>query len=156
MPEWEYRTVRLSDLPRRTEEIDLLNDAGEYGWELVNITPKNVAYMRRQLAGRTAQSARSSPRTRKNHNPHQMSCRRSFGSRRSGEPFYNSFSRHCCAASQCPVDESRGVHLWRAKGSCAPLYSVCPKNSNHDAVCPPLRTVNGGLGVGFDEPVEPG
>jgi hypothetical protein len=60
MQEWEYRTVHLSDLARGTDEIDLLNDAGEVGWELVGITNKNVAYMRRELAP-TAPPTRSSP-----------------------------------------------------------------------------------------------
>jgi hypothetical protein len=28
MHEWEYREVDLNDLPRKTENIDLLNDEG--------------------------------------------------------------------------------------------------------------------------------
>jgi hypothetical protein len=39
MPEWEYRTLDLNDLPRKTEAVDDLNDAGEDGWELVIISP---------------------------------------------------------------------------------------------------------------------
>jgi hypothetical protein len=59
MSEWEYCTLQLSDLPRRTVEIDLLNDAGEQGWELVGITNKNIAYLKRQLADRAAPSVKS-------------------------------------------------------------------------------------------------
>jgi hypothetical protein len=61
MQEWEYRTVHLSDLPRGTNEIDLLNDAGKFGWELVSITANNVAYMRRPLAPNVLPT-KSSPR----------------------------------------------------------------------------------------------
>jgi hypothetical protein len=31
MHEWEYCTIDLNDLPRKTAEIDLLNDAGADG-----------------------------------------------------------------------------------------------------------------------------
>ena len=34
MPRWEYCEIHLSDLPRKTKEIDLLNDASTNGWEL--------------------------------------------------------------------------------------------------------------------------
>jgi hypothetical protein len=51
MPEWEYRTLDLNDLPRKTEVVDVLNNAGENGWELVTITPNQIAYLapRREL-----------------------------------------------------------------------------------------------------------
>ena len=57
MPEWEYVTVSLSDLPVKTRAVDVLNDAGEQGWELVTITSNNIAYLKRQVLRR-----RSRPR----------------------------------------------------------------------------------------------
>jgi hypothetical protein len=50
MSEWKYRTIHLSDLPRKTGEIDLLNGAGAEGWELVGITSNNIAYLKRQVS----------------------------------------------------------------------------------------------------------
>jgi hypothetical protein len=49
MTEWQYRKIDLNDLPRKTEDVDILNDAGEEGWELVAITPNNFAYLKRQI-----------------------------------------------------------------------------------------------------------
>jgi hypothetical protein len=49
MPQWDYRKIDLNDLPRRKEDIDLLTDAGEEGWELIAITPNNFAYLKRLL-----------------------------------------------------------------------------------------------------------
>jgi len=50
MAEWEYRKISLSEAPRRGDDIDLLNDAGKDGWELVGISNNNVAYLKRQQA----------------------------------------------------------------------------------------------------------
>jgi hypothetical protein len=58
MPQWEYRTIHLN----ATDEIDLLNDAGEEGWELVAIAANNVLYLKRQIAQPVAVSARPSRR----------------------------------------------------------------------------------------------
>jgi hypothetical protein len=49
VPQWEYRKLALSPLPRKTDEIDLLCDAGEDGWILVTILPNNIAYLKRSL-----------------------------------------------------------------------------------------------------------
>lgn len=49
MAECEYRKISLSDAPRRSDEIDLLNDAGQEGWELVSITCNSMAYLKRQF-----------------------------------------------------------------------------------------------------------
>jgi Domain of unknown function (DUF4177) len=57
MPEWEYLTVDLNDLPRKTDAVDVLNDAGENGWELVTITPNQIAYLKRQVAKQRSRSA---------------------------------------------------------------------------------------------------
>jgi hypothetical protein len=48
MVQWEYKKVRLNDLSRRGDDIDLLCDAGEEGWELVVILPNNIAYLKRK------------------------------------------------------------------------------------------------------------
>jgi hypothetical protein len=49
MAEWEYSNINLNDLPRSSDEIDLLNDAGHAGWELVVITSNNIAYLKREV-----------------------------------------------------------------------------------------------------------
>jgi hypothetical protein len=54
MAEWEYISINLNDLPRSSDEIDLLNDAGHEGWELVVITSNNIAYLKREVAARGA------------------------------------------------------------------------------------------------------
>lgn len=46
--EWEYKKISLNDVSRRADDIDLLNDAGKEGWELVGITINNVAYLKRR------------------------------------------------------------------------------------------------------------
>lgn len=51
MPQWEYRKISLIEAPSGGENIDILNDAGEEGWELVIITTDNVAYLKRQVDG---------------------------------------------------------------------------------------------------------
>ena len=58
MPQWEYATIHLNELPKCTDELDLLNDAGEVGWELVSITANKVAYLKRYVAGSTAPSTK--------------------------------------------------------------------------------------------------
>ncbi len=47
--EWEYSRINLNEVPRRTDDIDLLNDAGKEGWELVTITTNNIAFLKRQI-----------------------------------------------------------------------------------------------------------
>jgi hypothetical protein len=37
MPEWEYRKIDLNDPPLEKSEVDLLDKAGDGGWELVVI-----------------------------------------------------------------------------------------------------------------------
>jgi hypothetical protein len=57
--QWEYRMIDLNDLPRKVDELDLLNDAGDYGWELVAITVNRIAFLRRQIDD--ARSTRLAP-----------------------------------------------------------------------------------------------
>ena len=49
MPRWEYRRLDLNELPRNTDAIDLLNDAGQDGWELAHVTANNIAFLKRQV-----------------------------------------------------------------------------------------------------------
>jgi len=49
MTRWEYRKIYLSDLPPRSDEIGILNEAGADGWEIIGITGTNIAYLKRQL-----------------------------------------------------------------------------------------------------------
>jgi hypothetical protein len=49
MPEWEYTLISLNDLPFKPGVIDVLNDAGKDGWELIAITSNNIAYLKRQV-----------------------------------------------------------------------------------------------------------
>jgi DNA-binding protein H-NS len=47
--QWEYKKIALNDLPRKRDDVDVLNDAGDEGWELVAILPNNVAYLKREI-----------------------------------------------------------------------------------------------------------
>lgn len=49
MRKWEYKKLALNEAPRRGDEIDLLCDAGDEGWELVAVLPNGVAYLKREL-----------------------------------------------------------------------------------------------------------
>jgi len=72
--QWEYRKILLNEHQRREDDLDLLCDAGEHGWELVAITPNNVAYLKREVPRRAVceevnhqqkdQGARVKPRYR--------------------------------------------------------------------------------------------
>jgi len=44
--QWEYRKINMNELPRKTDDIDLLEDAGADGWELVAINSLNIAYLK--------------------------------------------------------------------------------------------------------------
>jgi hypothetical protein len=48
--QWEYRTVVLSTIPAGALEVDLLNELGRDGWELVCIILNGVAYLKRAIA----------------------------------------------------------------------------------------------------------
>lgn len=49
MRTWEYKKIALNEAPRRGDDIDLLCDAGEQGWELVAVLPNGVAYLKREV-----------------------------------------------------------------------------------------------------------
>jgi hypothetical protein len=65
MPEWQYITLDLGDLPRRTTVLDLLNGAGKDGWELVMITSNNIAYLKRKVPKRPSRTTPTTPSTTK-------------------------------------------------------------------------------------------
>ena len=51
---WTYRKIALNQHHRRGDDVELLCDAGEEGWELVSILPNNVAYLKRKIADEPA------------------------------------------------------------------------------------------------------
>jgi hypothetical protein len=61
MSEWEYTIINLSDVPAKILAVDVLNTAGEKGWELIAITANHIAYLKRQVAKPPARPRRSSP-----------------------------------------------------------------------------------------------
>jgi DNA-binding protein H-NS len=46
---WEYRKIALNQLSPKTADVDVLNDGGDDGWELVAILPNNIAYLKREI-----------------------------------------------------------------------------------------------------------
>jgi hypothetical protein len=67
MPQWEYSKIDLSNVPSRTSDVDLLDDAGRDGWELVGITANNFAYLKRRSdnGAAAAEAPRKQPARRK-------------------------------------------------------------------------------------------
>ena len=49
MTQWEYMKLDLYDVPAKSDEIVLLNRAGNAGWELITMTPNKLAYLKRQI-----------------------------------------------------------------------------------------------------------
>jgi hypothetical protein len=47
--QWEYEKIDLNSAPRKSDDLAVLNDAGRDGWELVAVTPSNIAYLKRPL-----------------------------------------------------------------------------------------------------------
>jgi len=51
--------------PRRGDQIGLLCDAGEEGWELVAVLRNNIAYLKREIeAGATEMTSNARPKIR--------------------------------------------------------------------------------------------
>jgi hypothetical protein len=46
---WEYKKIALNEAPRRADDIDLLCEAGEDGWELVAVLLNGVVYLKREV-----------------------------------------------------------------------------------------------------------
>jgi H-NS histone family len=59
---WEYKRIALNDLPRKTEDVDVLNDAGDDGWEMVAILPNNIVYLKREIEFSEAETAEDEQR----------------------------------------------------------------------------------------------
>src|SRR5262245_50306045 len=47
--QWEYQKIALNQLPRKTDDVDVLCEAGSRGWELVAILANNMAYLKRDV-----------------------------------------------------------------------------------------------------------
>jgi hypothetical protein len=58
MRKWEYKKISLNDTPHKRDDIDLLRDAGEEGWELVAVVANSVAYLKREIEGSNARKAK--------------------------------------------------------------------------------------------------
>ena len=69
MARWEYTKIHLSELPRQGDDVDLLNDAGNNGWELVGITSSNIAYLKRLVAEAAPQVVEKTVRRRRASSP---------------------------------------------------------------------------------------
>ena len=59
MATWEYSKIDLNSAQRETDDIDLLNDMGKRGWELVHIGSNKIAYVKRQIAKEAATTGTS-------------------------------------------------------------------------------------------------
>ena len=49
MTQWEYRKIDLSGVGARSDDVVLLNGAGQDGWELIAIAANNMAYLKRRI-----------------------------------------------------------------------------------------------------------
>jgi hypothetical protein len=56
---FEYEKINLNYIPRGGDDIDLLDELGKDGWELIAITANNIAYLKRQVAYAKKPRARS-------------------------------------------------------------------------------------------------
>jgi DNA-binding protein H-NS len=54
---WEYKKIALNEVPRGDDDIDVLCDAGEQGWELVSVLPNGVAYLKREMTDSAPETA---------------------------------------------------------------------------------------------------
>ena len=55
---YEYRKIDLGTVPAKLSDIDVLNDAGKDGWELVAIAANYCAYLRRLKPAQKAPQSR--------------------------------------------------------------------------------------------------
>jgi H-NS histone family len=59
---WEYKKFALNEAQRRSDDIDLLCEAGEEGWELVAVLPNGIAYLKREAEDCFAEPERTTVR----------------------------------------------------------------------------------------------
>jgi DNA-binding protein H-NS len=78
--QWEYRKILLNEHHPKEDDLDLLRAAGEHGWELVTITPNNVAYFKRDVVRKTPSQA-----TREQHQDHPAEVKPKFRNPSTGE-----------------------------------------------------------------------
>ena len=74
MTMWEYDQINLNELPRKMNALDVLNDAGAEGWELVTLTALNIAILKRPPERKTTRS-KATPCLRK-ASPVRRACAR--------------------------------------------------------------------------------
>lgn len=53
---WEYRVIHLAEVPAKLTIVDVLNAAGNEGWELVGVTSL-AAFLKRPVAAATSQAS---------------------------------------------------------------------------------------------------
>lgn len=58
MASYEYLKLDLNTHNKNTTDTDLLTAAGAHGWELIQITSNNIAYMIREIEDEISQPAR--------------------------------------------------------------------------------------------------
>jgi hypothetical protein len=68
IPEWEYSSISLNDVPLKLRVDDVLNDAGNDGSKLVGVTANNLAYLKRQISKRPLRSPPASTTAAKTKN----------------------------------------------------------------------------------------
>jgi len=61
VPRWEYDKIDLKSVTPKAEDIDILNEVGKDGWELVIIATNHVAYLKRPIAVAAAQQEPAQP-----------------------------------------------------------------------------------------------
>ena len=49
MTGWQYHKMPLNTSDPRRDDIDLLNEVGREGWELLAIANNNMAYLKRRI-----------------------------------------------------------------------------------------------------------
>ena len=75
MTEWEYLKIRLNDHNRKSDDVELLCDAGREGWELVAIQPNNVAYLKRRVEDFARETVANQRNRALRGEPHHAACR---------------------------------------------------------------------------------
>lgn len=59
MIKWEYERIDLNILARSETDIDVLNNAGAKGWELVSINNCNIAILKRAVSVPTTRATKT-------------------------------------------------------------------------------------------------